>query len=85
MAIVNVPHGLSRSALTTARPSPASAMTTMIMMATDPMRPARGLISFRAISASDLPCRRMEATSTVKSWTAPARTTPTTSQRSPGR
>ena len=57
----------------------------LIMMAIDPMRPARGLISFRAISASDLPWRRMEATSTVKSWTAPARTTPTTSQRSPGR
>ena len=85
MAIVNVPHGLSRKAFTTVNPSPAMAISMMMRMAIDPTIPARGLISFRAISASERPLRRMEATSTVKSCTAPATTTPITSQRKPGR
>ena len=61
MAIVNTPHGLSASALTKTRPTPASAMTMMKRMATAAVKPATGPISMRAISASDLPFRRVEA------------------------
>jgi hypothetical protein len=38
--IVNVPHGLSLSALTTTRPRPASAMTTMKRIARPVVMPA---------------------------------------------
>ena len=85
MAIVNVPQALSRRALTTARPRPARAMTRIMRMATEPATPARGLISCLAMSASDRPFLRTDATSVVKSCTAPASTTPTSSQRNPGR
>ena len=85
MAIVNVPHELPRSAFTTAIPSPASATTTMMRIATDPTVPASGLISFRAISASDRPFRLTDAARMTKSWTAPPRQTPIRSQRKPGR
>ncbi len=84
MPMVKVPQALSWSALTTARPSPASAITTMKRMATAAMTPATGPISDRAISASDLPSRRVEAQRIMTSWTAPARQTPATSQMSPG-
>ena len=47
-------------------------------------RPEKEPISVRAISARDLPLWRTEATSTVKSCTAPAMTAPTTSQIKPG-
>jgi hypothetical protein len=50
--IVNVPHGLSLRALTTTRPRPASAMTTMKRMARPVVKPATWPISVRAISAS---------------------------------
>ena len=43
--MVNVPHGESASALTTAMPSPASAMTMMKRMATMAVIPASGEIS----------------------------------------
>ena len=84
LPIVNMPHALSASALTTARPSPASAMTTMKRMAIAAVMPATGPISLRAISASEAPPRRVEAHRMIKSWTAPARQTPATSQMSPG-
>jgi hypothetical protein len=85
MAIVNMPHGLSLSALTTARPTPASAMIRMMRMAMVATTPVTRSISRRASSASDLPSRRIEATRTTKSWTAPPSTTPMISQRRPGR
>ena len=84
IAIVNVPHELSRSALTTAKPRPASATMMMMRTAIEATAPATGLISWRAISASDLPWRRTEATSTRKSWTPPARIAPSSIQISPG-
>ena len=42
IAIVNVPHGLSASALTTTMPRPAMAMTTMKRMAMAPANQATG-------------------------------------------
>ena len=59
-------------------------MTMMKRMATAAVTPATGPISSRAISASERPPRRVEAQRTMKSWTAPARQTPQTSQMSPG-
>ena len=85
MPMVKVPHELSASALTTARPRPASAMTTMKRMAMAPVVPATGPISVRAMSASERPPRRTEAHSEMKSWTAPARQTPPTIHSRPGR
>ena len=82
--IVNVPHALCSSALTTARPRPASAMTTMKRMAIAAVVPATGPISVRAMSASEAPPRRVDAQRMIMSWTAPARHTPPTSQMSPG-
>jgi hypothetical protein len=59
-------------------------MTMMKRIATAAMKPATGPISSRAISASERPPRRVEAHRMMKSWTAPARQTPATSQMSPG-
>src|SRR5947207_547191 len=52
LPMVKQPHALWKSAFTTARPSPASAITTMNRMAMDAMRPESGEISERAIAAS---------------------------------
>ena len=82
--MVKVPHALSASALTTASPNPASAMTTMKSTAMAPVVPAAGPISVRAMSASDRPPRRADAQSEMKSWTAPARQQPETIQMKPG-
>ena len=84
-AIVNSPHGLSRSALTMTSASTASRMIMIAKIATIAATPAIGLISSFAIWPSDLPSRRMEAHRMTMSWTAPPRTTPTISQRVPGR
>ena len=84
MPMVKVPQALSASALTTASPRPASAMTTMNRMAMAPVVPATGPISVRAISASDRPPRRTEAHSEMKSCTAPAMQTPPTIHSRPG-
>ena len=84
MAMVNVPHGLSASALTTTMPSPAMAMTTMKRMAMAPASQATGPISSRVISASERPPRRTDAHRITKSCTAPARQHPATSQMKPG-
>src|SRR2546422_54732 len=48
-------------------------------------KPVTVPISSRAICGSDRPLRRIDATRMTKSWTAPASTAPTTSQRNPGR
>ncbi len=84
MPIVNTPHGLPASAFTTTMPSPASVTSRMNSTAIIATSPANGEISVRATSASDLPLCRVEATSTVKSCTAPASTAPATSHTSPG-
>ncbi len=47
--------------------------------------PVTGPVSSLAICPSDLPSRRMEPNRMMKSWTAPARTTPKTIQMVPGR
>ena len=82
--IVKVPQALSWRAFTTASPRPASAITMMKRIATAAVAPATGPISARAISASDPPPRRVDAHRMMKSWTAPARQTPATSQIKPG-
>jgi hypothetical protein len=84
-AIVNRPHGLPVSALTTIRLSTARMM---IMMASTPISasdPGVGPSSILIISPSDFPSRRTEAKSTMKSWTAPATTTPARIHSVPGR
>ena len=85
MAMVNVPHDDSARALTTAMPRPARAMTTMNRMATIAVAPATGEISLRAMSASDLPPRRTDEARMMKSWVAPANTTPSVIHSRPGR
>ena len=83
--IVNVPHGESASAFTTARPRPARAITTTKRIASMAMNDASGLISLRAIAASDFPLRRTDDARITKSCVAPAMTTPKASHSSPGR
>ena len=85
VAIVNSPHGLPRSALTTTSASTASRMIMIARIATIAARPATGFTSSFAIWPSDLPSRRIDATRIVKSCTAPPRTTPRISQSVPGR
>ena len=83
--IVNRPHGLSRSALTTTSASTASRMIMIAKIATMPATPATGFTSSFAIWPSDLPSRRIDAHRMTKSCTAPPSTTPTISQIVPGR
>src|SRR5436305_125533 len=56
-AIVNVPHALSDSALTTTMPKPASAMMSVKRIAMPAATPAAGLISRATIAASKVPSR----------------------------
>ena len=83
-ARVKTPQEDSASALTTATPKPAKAMTMMNKMATEVTRPASGLTSARAISASERPPRRMDAVRMTKSWTAPPMHTPKRIHKKPG-
>src|SRR5207237_6603813 len=57
------------------------AITTMNKIATPATKPEMGLISVRAISASDFPLRRMLAPRIMKSCTAPPRQTPITNHK----
>ena len=84
-AMVNIPHGLSRRALTTTSASTASRMIMMARMAIIAASPVTGPTSSLAIWPSDLPSRRIEAKRITKSCTAPPRTTPKTIQSMPGR
>ncbi len=85
VAMVKVPHALRYRAFTTANPRPANATTTINSTATAVAVPVTAPSSSRAISGSERPFRRMEATRMMKSCTAPASTAPITSQRNPGR
>jgi hypothetical protein len=82
---LHTPHALSPSAFTTtiARIATMISMIDRVAMkaAIPPTRPS----SSRAILPSERPPRRIEITSTRKSWTAPARMTPATIQMVPGR
>ena len=82
---VNVPHGLSFSALVTTRPSTAIRITMIINTPIMATNPPTAPISSRAICPSDLPSRRSEQESTQKSWTAPPSTTPARIHSVPGR
>ena len=82
--IVNAPQALSARALTTTKPSPASAATTMKRIAAAVAKPDAGPSSSRAISARDFHPERTEAAKITKSWTAPPKTAPGTSHKSPG-
>ncbi len=53
--IVKTPQGLLASAFTTTIPKPASVTSRMNSTAIMDTRPAKGLISVRAISASERP------------------------------
>ena len=55
MPMVKMPHGLLESALTTTMPRPASVTRRMKSTAIMATRPANGLISVRATSASERP------------------------------
>ncbi len=57
----------------------------MKRIAKEVVTPATDPISARAISASDRPSCRVDAQRIMKSWTAPPRHTPMTSQTRPGR
>ena len=84
-AIVKRPQGLAVSAFTT---TSASTARMMIMIASTPTSasvPGMGPSSILIISPSDLPSRRTDAKSTMKSCTAPAVTTPARIHRVPGR
>ncbi len=81
---VNVPHALSARAPTTTMPRPAIAMTMIARIATIATIPGSTPSSSRTSSASERPPRRMEAVRMTKSCTAPASTTPASSQRKPG-
>ena len=82
---VNVPQGECARALTTTSASTASKMIMIIKMPTIATVPAVSPSSARIMSPNERPSRRVEAHSTMKSCTAPANTTPTSSQSVPGR
>ena len=82
---VKVAHGLCFSAFTTTRASTASRMTMIRSTPIIATVPASSPNSARIISPIERPSRRVEAQSTMKSCTAPAKTTPTISQSVPGR
>ena len=82
---VNMPQGLSASALTTTIASTARMMIMIRKAPNSAMVPGTWPISSRTRSPSERPLRRLEMNSTMKSCTAPASTTPTTSQSRPGR
>ena len=83
-AMVNVPHGLPFSALTTTSAITASRMIMISSTVTSAMKPPTLPISSRAIWPSDLPSRRMEANRMTKSCTAPPSTAPMMIHSVPG-
>ena len=82
---VNMPQGLSASALTTIIASTARMMIMIRKAPNRAMVPGMRPISSRTRSPSERPLRRLDTNRTMKSCTAPATTTPTISHSSPGR
>ena len=82
---VNMPQGLLVSALTTISASTARMMIMIMKQPKSAIRPAISPISVFTISPSDRPSRRVEMNRIMKSWTAPASTTPTRIHSMPGR
>ena len=85
IAIVKSPHGEFASAFTTTIAKIATMISMMKKIPIIAMPPVSLPISSFIISPRLLPPRRVESTSTMKSCTAPASTTPTKSQIVPGR
>ena len=85
MPMVNVPHGLERSAFTITSATTASKIVMMLITAINATVPATLLTSSRAIWPSDLPSRRTEKTRMMKSCTHPPKTAPARIQSVPGR
>ncbi len=84
-AMVNTPHGLSASALTTTSPSTARRMVMMARMLTSATSPANGPTSSRTIWPRDLPRRRTEQNMITLSCTAPPSVAPISIHSIPGR
>ena len=84
IAIVKSPHGEFASAFTTTIAKIATMISMMKKIPIIAMPPVSLPISSLIISPRLLP-RRVDSTSTMKSCTAPASTTPTKSQIVPGR
>ena len=83
--MVNSPQGLCANALTTTSASTARMMTITPSAPSITVIPVNVPSSSFAISPSDLPSRRVDKNSTVKSCTAPANTTPMMSHSVPGK
>jgi len=84
-ATVKVPQGESASALTTISASTARMMIMIMKAPNSAISPGTMPISCLTRSPSDRPSRRVEMNSTMKSCTAPAKTTPARIQSRPGR
>ncbi|MNC57435.1 hypothetical protein D3C75_1070950 [compost metagenome] len=84
-AIVKTPHGLWASALTTTKANTARIIIITPSAPSITTIPAKEPSSCFAISPSERPSRRVEINKTKKSCTAPATTTPTSSQIVPGK
>ncbi len=84
-AIVNVPHGLPLSALTTTRATTASKTIIISSTVMSETIPPTLPISSRAICPSVLPSRRIEQNKMTKSCTAPPRTAPNRIHNTPGK
>ncbi len=82
---VNMPQGLSASALTTINASTARMMIMIRKQPNNAMVPGMRPISSRTMSPRERPLRRVERNRIMKSCTAPASTTPAISHSVPGR
>jgi hypothetical protein len=83
-ATVKVPHGDSAKALTTIKANTARRISMMKKVPNKAIMPGVRPISSLIRSPSERPSRRVEMNSTVKSCTAPPKTTPASSHSMPG-
>ena len=82
---VKVPHGEPAKALTTISESTARMITMIMKVPNRAMTPGTAPSSDLTRSPRERPSRRVEMNSTMKSWTAPAKTTPARIHSIPGR
>lgn len=82
---VKLPHGEWVSALTTISASTARMITMIMKVPSRAIRPGMSPISDLIRSPSERPSRRVDMNSTMKSWTAPAKTTPARIHIMPGK